>query len=60
MAIVFFELAKAGGAAIVAVRRMAQSANDCRRDDLICKKAVYHHRRFQQGAQDNETGLTCK
>jgi hypothetical protein len=60
MAIVSLDAAVAGGAAIVTVRRMAQSASDCRRDDLICEKAVYHTRRFQQGAQDNEMGVTCR
>jgi hypothetical protein len=60
MAIVSLDAAMAGGAAIVAVRRMAQSASDCRKDDFICEKRVYHTRRFQQGAQDNEIGLTCK
>jgi hypothetical protein len=60
MAIVSFDAAMAGGAAIVVVRRMAQSAADRRKDNLIGKKSVYHTRRFQQGTQDNEMGLTCK
>ena len=60
MPIVSLDAAVAGEAAIVTVRIMAQSASDCRRDDLICEKAVYHTRRFQQGAQDDEMELTCK
>jgi len=38
MVIVSFELAKAGGAAIVAVKRRAQSASDRRKDNLIGEK----------------------
>jgi hypothetical protein len=38
MATVSLEDAMAGGAAIVAVSRMAQSANDRFKDDLIGKK----------------------
>jgi hypothetical protein len=47
MATVSLELAMAGGAAIVAAKRMAQSAADRRKDNLIGKKGVYHTRRFQ-------------
>jgi hypothetical protein len=60
MAIVSFDAAMAGGAAIVAVNRMAQSAADRRKDNLIGKKGVYHTRRFQHEAQDNETKSACK
>jgi len=35
MAIVSFELGKAGGAAIVTAKRTAQSASDRRKDNLI-------------------------
>jgi hypothetical protein len=38
MAIVSFDAAMAGGAAIVAVKTMAQSANDRCKDDLIGEK----------------------
>jgi hypothetical protein len=38
MAIVSFDAAIAGGAAIVAVKSMAQSAADRRKDSLIGKK----------------------
>jgi hypothetical protein len=55
MAIVSFDAAMAGGAAIVAVNKMAQSAADRRKDSLIGKKEVYHTRRFHQQAQDDET-----
>jgi len=48
----------AGGAAIVVVNRMAQSAADRRKDSLIGKKEVYHTRRFHQQAQDDETRWT--
>ena len=48
MAIVSFDAAMAGGAAIVAVNRMAQSAADRRKDNLIGKKGVYHTRRFER------------
>jgi hypothetical protein len=41
--IVSFELAKAGGAAIVAVKRMAQSASDRRKDNLIGEKDGLAH-----------------
>ena len=60
MAIVSFDAAMAGGAAIVAVNKMAQSAADRRKDSLIGKKGVYDTRRFQQGAQDDEMRSTCK
>jgi hypothetical protein len=43
MAIVSFELAKAGGAAIVAVKRMAQSASDRCKDNLIGEKDGLAH-----------------
>jgi hypothetical protein len=43
MAIVSFELAKAGGAAMVAVKRMAQSASDRRKDDVISEKVGLAH-----------------
>jgi hypothetical protein len=38
MATVSLDVAWAGGAAMVAVKRMAQSANDRCKDDLIGKK----------------------
>jgi hypothetical protein len=60
MAIVSLDAAMAGGAAIVAVKRMAQSAADRRKDNLIGKKWVYHTRRFQQEAQDDWIKSTCK
>jgi hypothetical protein len=43
MAIVSFELAEAGGAAIVAVKRMAHSASDRRKDNLIIEKDGLPH-----------------
>lgn len=60
MAIVSFDAAMAGGAAIVAVNKMAQSAADRLKDSLIGKKGVYDTRRFQRGAQDDEMRSTCK
>jgi len=54
MPIVSLDAAMAGGAVMVAVNRMAQSAADRRKGNLIGKKGVYHTRRFQQGAQDDE------
>jgi len=60
MATVSLDAAMAGGAAIVAVNRMAQSAADRRKDNLIGKRRVNYVRRFQHEAQDNETKSACK
>ena len=43
MAIVSLDAAMAGGAAIVAVKRMAQSASDRCKDNLISKKDGLAH-----------------
>jgi hypothetical protein len=60
MATVSLDVAMAGGTAIVAVKRMAQSANDRCKDDLIGKKKVNYVRRFQLEAQDDETKSACR
>jgi len=57
MATVSLDAAMAGGAAIVAVNRMAQSANDRCKDDLIGERRVNYVRRFKQEAQGNETKI---
>jgi hypothetical protein len=57
MATVSLDAAMVGGAAIVAVNRMAQSANDRCKYDLIDEKRVNYVRRFQHEAQDNETKI---
>jgi hypothetical protein len=44
---------------MVAVKKMAQSASDRCKDDLIGEKRVSHLRRFQHEAQDDETESTC-
>jgi hypothetical protein len=55
MAIVSLEAAWVDGAAIVEVKRMAQSANDRCKDDLIGEKEeLVKVRRYPHGAQDNE------
>jgi len=45
------------GTAMVAVSRMAQSANDRCKDDLIGERRVNYVRRFKQEAQGNETKI---
>jgi hypothetical protein len=57
MATVSLDAAIAGGAVIVAVNRMAQSANDRCKYDLIGEKKSYYVRRFQHEAQDNGTKI---
>jgi len=57
MATVSLDAAMAGGTAMVAVNRMAQSANDRCKDDLIGERRVSYVRRFKQEAQGNETKI---
>jgi hypothetical protein len=58
MAIVSFDAAVAGGAAVAAAKRMAHNATDRWNADFIGNYAVSHLGRFQAETQDDETGST--
>ncbi|PYI86312.1 MAG: hypothetical protein DMF09_02125 [Verrucomicrobia bacterium] len=60
MAIVSFDAAAAGGAAIAAVKSTAHNARDRWNDDFIGNYAVSHIGRFQNETQDGETRSTCE
>jgi len=60
MAMVSFDAASAGGAAVAAAKRMAHNASDRWNGDFIGKKAVSHLGRFQDETQDAETRSTYK
>jgi hypothetical protein len=60
MAIVSFDAAVAGGAAIAAAKRMAHSAKDRWNADFIGNYAVFHLGRFQDETQDGEIRSTCE
>ena len=58
MAIVSFEAATAGGAAIAAARRMVHDARDRWNADFIRNYAVSHLGRFEAETQDAEARST--
>jgi hypothetical protein len=60
MAMVSFEAATAGGAAIAPAKTMAHNASDRWNGDFIGKNAVSHLGRLQDETQDDETRSTYK
>jgi len=60
MAIVSFEAATAGGAAIANAKRMAQHASDRWKDDFISEKGVSQLGRVRRETQDDQKTSSCR